>query len=274
MKIASTARFALVLAGLLLLQPDGKAETKATVKKPQETKDKVSYSIGTDIGNNLKRADLDLNPDYLAQGIKDAFVGKTLLTEEEMKSTLQTFQTEMQAKMAAKQKAVADKNKTESEKFLEENKKKEGVVTTASGLQYKIIKEGNGPKPAPTDTVSVSYRGTLIDGKEFDKSKEPVTFQVEGVIPGWVEDLQLMPVGSKWQLFIPPALAYGESAPPQIGPNQVLIFEVELLEIKKAEKAADQPTENALKDAIQKAVEKSKSEKTAPAETPAATPAK
>ena len=156
-----------------------------------------------------------------------------------MKTTLQAFQTEMQAKMVAKQKAAAEKNKAESDKFLEENKKKEGVVTTPSGLQYKIIKAGDGPKPKPSDTVSVSYRGTLVNGTEFDKSKEPVSFQVEGVIPGWVEALQLMPVGSKWQLFIPPTLAYGEQAPPMIGPNQALIFEVELLEIKKAEKAAE-----------------------------------
>jgi len=257
MKIATTARLALALAGLLLLQPVCNAEQKASPskdsQKPQETRDKVSYSIGADIGNNLKRSDLDLNADFLTRGIKDAFAGKTVLTDEEMKATLQAFQTEMQAKMAAKQKAAGEKNKADSDKFLEENKKKEGIVTTASGLQYKIIKAGDGPKPKPSDTVSVNYRGTLIDGKEFDKSKEPVTFQVEGVIPGWVEALQLMPVGSKWQLFIPPALAYGEQAPPMIGPNQALVFEVELLEIKKVEKAA----------------EGAKPEKAAPAETPA-----
>ncbi|MCX6966548.1 MAG: FKBP-type peptidyl-prolyl cis-trans isomerase [Verrucomicrobia bacterium] len=240
MKIALTARLALAFSGLLLLQTGCNAEQKEKASnKPQETRDKVSYSIGADIGNNLKRSDLDLNPAFLTQGIKDAFTGKTVLTDEEMKSTLQAFQTEMQAKMMAKQKAAGEKNKADSEKFLEENKKKEGVVTTASGLQYKIIKAGDGPKPKPTDTVSVNYRGTLINGTEFDKSKEPVSFQVEGVIPGWVEALQLMPVGSKWQLFIPPALAYGENAPPMIGPNQALVFDVELLDIKKAEKPAE-----------------------------------
>jgi len=243
MKIALTARFALAFAGLLLLQPVCNAESKdkaaAAAGKPQETRDKVSYSIGADIGKNLKRSDLDLNPAFLTQGIKDSFAGKTVLTDEEMKAVLQTFQTEMQAKMMAKQKEAATKNKADSDKFLEENKKKEGVVTTASGLQYKIIKAGEGAKPKATDTVSVNYRGTLINGTEFDKSKDPVSFQVEGVIPGWVEALQMMPVGSKWQLFIPASLAYGEQAPPQIGPNQTLVFDVELLDIKKAEKPAE-----------------------------------
>ena len=246
MKIALTARLALAFAGLLLIQPACKAESKekAASAKPQETRDKVSYSIGADIGKNLKRSDLDLNAAFLSQGIKDAFAGKLLLSDEEMKATLQAFQTEMQAKMMAKQKAAAEKNKADSEKFLEENKKKEGVKTTASGLQYKIVKAGDGPKPKTTDTVSVNYRGTLINGTEFDKSKEPVSFQVEGVIPGWVEALPMMSVGSKWELFIPPSLAYGEQAPPMIGPNQTLIFEVELLDIKKAEKA-EKPAEGA-----------------------------
>ncbi len=239
MKIAPFAGFALALAGVLMLQPASQAADQKTAgQKPQETRDKISYSIGADIGSNLKRNDLDINPDFLAQGLKDAFQGKTVLSDEEMKATLQAFQTDMQTKLAAKQKALAETNKVASEKFLEENKKKEGVITTASGLQYKVITEGKGPKPKATDTVTVNYRGTLINGTEFDKSKEPVTFPVEGVIPGWVEALQLMPVGSKWQLVIPPALAYGESAPPVIGPNQALIFEVELLGIKPAEKEA------------------------------------
>jgi len=241
MKIASTARLALAFAGLLLVQPTCQAASKekAAASKPQETRDKVSYSIGADIGNNLKKSDLDLNPAFLTEGIKDAFAGKTVLSDEEMKATLSAFQAEMQAKMQAKQKAAAEKNKADSEKFLEENKKKEGIVTTPSGLQYKIIKAGEGAKPKASDTVSVNYRGTLVNGTEFDKSKEPVSFQVEGVIPGWVEALQMMPVGSKWQLFIPPSLAYGEQAPPMIGPNQTLIFDVELLDIKKTEKAAE-----------------------------------
>jgi len=244
MKIAFTASFALALAGVILLQPGCKAEQKAAdqkAQKPQETKDKVSYSIGADIGNNLKKAELDINPAFLSQGIKDAFAGKTVMSDDEMKATLQAFQMEMQTKMQAKQKATAEKNKAESDKFLEENKKKEGVTTTASGLQYKVVKAGDGLKPKTTDTVSVSYRGTLINGTEFDKSKEPVSFPLEGVIPGWVEALQLMPVGSKWQIVIPPSLAYGESAPPMIGPNQALVFDVELLEIKKVEPKATEP---------------------------------
>jgi FKBP-type peptidyl-prolyl cis-trans isomerase FklB len=240
MKIASIAGVALAFAGIFVFQPGCRAEQKtAAGQKPQETRDKVSYSIGADIGKNLSQSDLDLNPAFLVQGIQDAFGGKTVMTEEEMKDTLDKFRMDMQSKMQAKQKAAAEKNKTEADKFLEENKKQEGVTTTASGLQYKILKEGKGAKPKAGDTVSVNYKGTLPNGQVFDESKEPVTFPVEGVIPGWVEALQLMPVGSKWQLVIPPNLAYGENGmPPTIAPNQVLVFEVELLDIKPAEKAA------------------------------------
>ena len=235
MKIALTASLALALTGSLFAQ-----SAPTSPAAPTETKDKVSYSIGADIGSNLKRAELDINPSFLAQGIQDSLAGKTSMTEEEMKATLQTFQAEMQTKLQAKQKAAGEKNKADAEKYLEDNKKQDGVKTTASGLQYKVITEGKGPKPKATDTVSVNYRGTLLNGTEFDKSKAPVTFPLEGVIPGWTEALQLMPVGSKWQLVIPPALAYGENAPPMIGPNQVLLFEVELLEIKAPEKT-DKP---------------------------------
>lgn len=230
MKIALTAGLLLAFSGALFAQ-----------NVPKEPKDKVSYSIGANIGSDLKRSELEINPTYLAQGIQDAFAGKTVMTEEEMKATLQTFQEDLKTKMQAKLKAAAEKNKADADKFLEENKKKEGVKTTASGLQYKVITEGKGPKPKASDTVSVNYRGTLLNGKEFDKSTSPVTFPLEGVIPGWTEALQLMPVGSKWQLFIPPSLAYGENAPPSIGPNQLLIFEVELLEIKAPEKADATP---------------------------------
>ena len=237
MKSILTAGLVLACAGALL------AETKPAV--PTEKRDKISYSIGADIGANLKRSDIDINAEYLAQGIRDAITGKTVLTEEQMKATLQEFQSEMQAKMQAKQqeaeskmKADAPKNKEASDKFLEENKKKEGVKTTSTGLQYKIITTGTGEKPKATDTVTVNYRGTLINGTEFDASEKhggPATFPVTGVIPGWTEALQMMPVGSKWQLFIPPSLAYGENAPPSIGANQALIFDVELLGIKKGE---------------------------------------
>jgi len=239
MKSVITAGIALALTGTLF------AESKPESAAPTEKRDKVSYSIGVDIGSNMKRQGVDVNPDVLAQGMRDAFAGKPVMTEEQMKATLQDFQKDMQAKMQAKReqmeskmKADAPKNKEAAEKFLAENKTKEGVKTTASGLQYKVITTGTGPTPKATDTVSVNYKGTLIDGTEFDASDKhggPATFPVNGVIPGWTEALQLMPVGSKWQLFIPPSLAYGENGPPSIGSNQALIFEVELVSIKKPE---------------------------------------
>ncbi|MEA3186980.1 MAG: FKBP-type peptidyl-prolyl cis-trans isomerase FklB [Chthoniobacter sp.] len=204
---------------------------------PKETKDKVSYSVGLNIGNNLKRQGLDVNADMLMNGVKDGLTGaKPRLSEEDMEKTMQAFSTEMREKMQAKQKELSDKNKTAGDAFLTENKKKEGWKALPSGLQYKIVNEGKGEKPKATDTVSVNYRGTLTDGKEFDSSyarNEPAEFPVNGVIPGWTEALQLMPVGAKWQLAIPSTLAYGENAPPEIGPNSVLLFDVELLAIKK-----------------------------------------
>jgi FKBP-type peptidyl-prolyl cis-trans isomerase FklB len=201
-------------------------------------KDKVSYSIGLNIGNNFKSQSVDINSDILAKGIKDALSGsKPLMTETEIQETMAAFQKEMNAKQAERIKELAEKNKKEGEAFLAENKKKNEVKTTASGLQYKIIKAGNGPKPKATDTVAVNYRGTLIDGKEFDSSYkrgEPASFPLNGIIPGWTEAMQLMPVGSKWQLFLPPALAYGErGSGREIGPNATLVFEVELLSINK-----------------------------------------
>ena len=208
---------------------------------PSTPKDKISYSIGNDIGSSFTKMGIEINHSVLAKGISDAVSGaKPALTKEEMQKTLQDFQAEMQAKAMEKQKAAGDKNKGEGEAFLAANKSKDGVKATASGLQYKVITEGKGPKPKATDTVKVNYRGTLVDGTEFDSSYkrgEPVTFPVNGVIPGWTEALQLMPVGSKYQLFIPAGLAYGEQGPPGIGANATLIFEVELLSIEKPEKA-------------------------------------
>jgi len=199
-------------------------------------KDKVSYSIGLNIGNNFKSQSVDINPDILAKGVKDALSGsKPLMTETEIQETMAAFQKEMNAKQAERIKALGEKNKKEGETFLAENKKKDGVKTTASGLQYKIIKAGNGAKPKATDTVTVNYRGTLIDGKEFDSSYkrgEPASFPLNGIVPGWTEALQLMPVGSKWQLFLPSGLAYGEhGSGREIGPNATLVFEVELVSI-------------------------------------------
>jgi FKBP-type peptidyl-prolyl cis-trans isomerase FklB len=207
-------------------------QEKSTQLKDQ--KDKVSYSIGMQIGFNLSRQKVDINPDVLSAGIKDAIAGKPQLNPDQVKEIMATFEKDMEQK----QKQAGDKNKTEGAKFLEENKKKEGVKTTASGLQYKALKDGNGAQPKTTDTVTVNYRGTLINGTEFDSSYkrgQPATFPVNGVIKGWTEALQLMKVGSKYQLFIPSDLAYGErSVSPDLGANSTLIFEVELLDAKPA----------------------------------------
>lgn len=213
-------------------------KTEAKKTDLATTKDKISYGIGMSLGRDFTAGELDIDVDVLAQGIKDVLAGvKTLITEEEARTTLMAFQQEMQAKQEAKVKELAATNKTAGEAFLAENGKKEGVVTLPSGLQYKVLVEGAGKKPSSADTVSVNYRGTLIDGKEFDSSikrGEPATFPVGGVIPGWTEALQLMPEGSKWELYIPAALAYGErGAGPVISPNSTLIFEVELLSIQK-----------------------------------------
>jgi FKBP-type peptidyl-prolyl cis-trans isomerase FklB len=205
-------------------------------KSPQlkDQKDKVSYSIGMNIGFNLSRQKVDINPDILAAGIKDSIAGKPQLTSDQVKDVMAQFEKDMEQK----QKQAGEKNKTEGAKLLEENKKKPGVKTTASGLEYKVEKDGSGPQPKPTDMVTVNYRGTLIDGTEFDSSYkrgQPATFPVNGVIKGWTEALQLMKVGSKYQLWIPSSLAYGErSVSPEIGPNATLIFEVELLDAKPA----------------------------------------
>jgi FKBP-type peptidyl-prolyl cis-trans isomerase FklB len=206
-------------------------------------KDKVSYIIGMEIGKNFKKQSIDIDPDILTKGIKDAIsVGKPLLTDQEIQENMVTFQKEMMAKQEELAKKLGENNKKEGEVFLAENKKKDGVKTLPSGLQYKVVKAGTGKKPKLTDTVTTQYRGTLIDGTEFDSSYrrgQPVSFQVTGVIPGWTEALQLMEEGAKWQLFIPPNLAYGErGAGRDIGPNATLIFEIELVSIqeKKQEK--------------------------------------
>src|SRR5437660_3462299 len=203
-------------------------------KSPQlkDQKDKVSYSIGLNIGFNLNRQNVQINPDVLAAGIKDAIAGKPQLNADQVKEVMATFEKDMQQK----QKAAGEKNASEGAKFLEENKKKEGVKATASGLQYKAIKEGTGPQPKETDTVTVNYRGTLINGTEFDSSYkrgQPATFPLNGVIKGWTEGLQLMKTGSKYQFFVPANLAYGDHSPsPTIPPNSTLIFEVELISIQ------------------------------------------
>lgn len=227
-------RTLLAALGIMLLANIGYAG-ETTVLKTE--RDKISYGIGMDIGENMKKQSIDIDPDKLAQGIKDVFSGgKLLMTEEEFRNTMENFRKDMMAKQKMQMQEVSDKNKKEGEAFLTENKKKEGVKTLPSGLQYKVIKEGDGNLPKAEDTVTVHYKGTLLDGTEFDSSYsrgEPATFPVNGVIPGWTEALQLMKAGSKWQLFIPSSLAYGErGAGGKIGPNSTLVFDVELLSIK------------------------------------------
>ena len=222
-------RFIIIVSASLLALPLFGQEKSPPLK---DQKEKVSYAIGMNIGLNLSRQKVDINPDVLAAGIKDALGGKPQLTQDQVKDVMTQFEKDMEQK----QKASGDKNKADGAKFLEENKKKPGVKATSSGLQYKVEKEGTGPQPKATDMVTVNYRGTLIDGTEFDSSYkrgQPATFPLNGVIKGWTEGLQLMKPGSKYQFFVPSNLAYGErSVGPDIAANATLIFEVELLEVK------------------------------------------
>ena len=221
----------IITTAILSLASIGFGEDKPQLK---DLKDKVSYSVGLSVGSNFKKQGQDLNPDAVLAGLKDALSGKQpALSEKEMQETMEAWSKQMEDK----QKAVGEKNVADGVKFLAENKSKSGVKTTASGLQYKVIKEGSGAQPKVTDTVTVHYRGTLINGTEFDSSYkrgQPATFPVNGVIKGWTEALQLMKAGSKYQLFIPSSLAYGErAAGADIAPNSTLIFEVELLDVKQ-----------------------------------------
>ncbi|HXC62604.1 MAG TPA: FKBP-type peptidyl-prolyl cis-trans isomerase, partial [Nitrospiria bacterium] len=221
------------------------ADNPSPTSAYKDDKDKVSYSLGVDIGRTLQKFQLDLNEKALSQGIADVLENKPMaLTDQELQETLQAFQQKMMQKqqeaLSKKQeqmKGVAEKNKVDGKKFLDENAKKTGVKTTTSGLQYKVIKEGTGDKPKDSDVVEANYRGTTIDGKEFDSSAKhgsASSFPVNGVIKGWSEALKLMPVGSKWELYVPSDLAYGdEGAGDDIAPGSTLVFEVELLSIKK-----------------------------------------
>jgi FKBP-type peptidyl-prolyl cis-trans isomerase len=221
---------------------------------------KFSYAlgmdIGTNVGRNLKKQSVEVDPALVSQGLKDAISGgKTRLTEQEAQAALQDMQAEVNKERQEKMEKASAANKTEGDAFLEANKSKPGIVTLPSGLQYKILKEGSGPKPTASDTVACNYRGTLVNGTEFDSSEkhggEPAKFGVGQVIKGWTEALQLMPVGSKWELYVPPTLAYGDrGAGADIGPNATLIFDVELLSIEapksdktNADKTGDTPTD-------------------------------
>jgi FKBP-type peptidyl-prolyl cis-trans isomerase FklB len=244
-------RFIVIFPAFLLTLPLF-AQEKSPQEKPQampaflkDQKDKISYSIGLNIGTNLARQHVEINSDVLLTGLKDGIAGKPQLTQDQIKEVMTAFEKGMQEK----QKAAGEKSAAEGTKFLEENKKKEGVKTTSSGLQYKVLKEGTGAQPKSTDTVTVNYRGTLINGTEFDSSYkrgQPATFPLNGVIKGWTEGLQLMKQGAKYQLFVPPDLAYGARAVgPDIAANSTLIFEVELLDVKPGPTPAPSPAAGA-----------------------------
>lgn len=215
----------------------------------KDQKEKISYAIGIFLAARIRPQAADFDPSVVAQALKEGLSGgKTLMSEDEAVATLNQWQTEMKAKEEAKRAEEGAANQKAGDAFLAANKTKDGVVTTASGLQYKILVPGTGPKPTANDTVVVNYKGTLLNGTEFDSSSKhgsPLTHSVTGLIPGWTEALQLMPVGSKWQLFIPGNLAYGaRGAGGDIGPNATLIFEVELLSIQPQEAPANPATAN------------------------------
>jgi FKBP-type peptidyl-prolyl cis-trans isomerase FklB len=239
--------------------PAAKTGTSTTAKKPavpltlKTQKEKASYAIGMNIGKSMHRDGVDIDSSILLRGLKDGMSGaKPLITDDEAKAALTALQADLRKRQEEKLQVEIETNKKAGEAFLAENKTKDGVVTLPSGLQYKILTEGTGPKPAATDTVVCNYKGALLDNTEFDNSYkrgQPATFPLNGnLINGWKEALQLMPVGSKWQLVVPSELAYGPRGGPQgsgIGPNATLVFEVELISIKpKAELQTPKPAPN------------------------------
>ena len=227
-----------ILATAMALMTTTAALAQDAAPELKTDKDKLSYALGMNFGENFRKQGVDVDPAVFAKAFAEAFsAGKTAMSEEDMKTVLTAAAADIRKKQAAVQAEKGEQAQKDGEKFLADNKTKDSVVTLPSGLQYKVLKQGTGEKPTPEDTVICNYKGTLINGTEFDASEKhggPATFPVKGVIPGWTEALQLMPVGSKWQLFVPSNLAYGEQGPPDIGPNATLIFEVELVSIQKA----------------------------------------
>lgn len=235
MKHIITIACGLILAPMIAYGAD------ATELKTQ--KEKNSYSIGMSLGRGWKAQEVDVDLETLTRGVKDMMSGTPLLTAEQAQENIRQLQTEIRTKMQAKREAQGETNKIEGAAFLEKNKTQPGVVTTTSGLQYKVITEGKGASPKPDENVVVNYKGTLIDGTEFDSSykrNQPFTTGLNRVVKGWQEALPLMKVGSKWQIFVPPALGYAERGTGTIGPNAVLIFEIELVDIKPAQVAQPQ----------------------------------
>jgi len=242
----------IALSAILLFGQTLTAEEQKTEKDAKNQKEKVSYSLGYETGRSMKNKSVDLDLEIFIKAFKEGFAGdKAVMTDQQMRDTIELLKKEMAAKRAEemkksseKNKPLAEMNKKEGETFLAENAKREGVVTLPSGLQYRVIKEGTGKQPAKTDKVKVHYRGTLINGTEFDSSYkrgQPAILGVDKVIKGWTEALLLIKEGSKWVLYIPPVLAYGERGIPRgkgaarhmIGPNQTLIFEVELISVQE-----------------------------------------
>lgn len=228
-----------LISSVAMVGCNKEAAKQDEVAKLETLEQKVNYIVGQNMALNLQQSGLTLEPEAFAQGLRDVRNGaESRLTDEEKEVVMQTFQEQAMAKHEEELRKLSDTNLAEGQAYLEANKAKDGVQVTDSGLQYRVITEGEGVKPSETDTVTVHYSGKLIDGTEFDSSYargEPVNFPVNGVIAGWTEALQLMPQGSKWELVIPSDLAYGPGGNGPIPPNAVLVFEVELLEVKASE---------------------------------------
>lgn len=225
-----------MLGSLVLVAVVAASGFAAEAPAKMSEKEQVGYSYGYMNGSQMKAQGIDLPLEKILEGLRAGYLGeKSVVPEQDMRKSLDAFRKEIMAKRAEEMKKAGEQNKKDGEAFLAENKKKDGIVTTGTGLQYKVLTAGKGKKPSADDSVKVHYRGALLNGTEFDSSikrGQPATFAVKGIIPGWQEALQLMKEGDKWQLFIPSDLAYGErGAPPMIGPNQTLQFEVELLEV-------------------------------------------